>query len=120
MPGVSWIEYKTSKILFIDFKGCKSEKEMLDVLSSAQYMIQESQDGYLQLSDVSSVHATPQFMKILKKTARETPKVASKRAIVGITNHARRILLQTYSLILGTDSIKTFNDLEEAKNWLVS
>lgn len=120
MPGVRWIEHNGKEILFIDFKGCQSENEMLGIIFNAQQSIKSIEGEYLQLSDVSSVFATPNFMRTLKNVAEETPSDASKRAIVGITNHARRILLQTYALMLKTKSIKPFHSLEEAKDWLVS
>lgn len=120
MPGVSWIEHKSKKILFIDFKGCLAEKEMLGIVFIAQQQIKLIEGEYLQLSDVSSVFATPNFMRTLKNVAKQTPHTASRRAIVGVTNLARRILLQAYVMSLGTHSIKPFKNLEEAKDWLVS
>lgn len=120
MPGVSWIEHKSKKILFIDFKGCKAEKDMVGILFIAQEQIKLIEGEYLQLSDVSTVFATPNFMRTLKDVAKQTPRTASKRAIVGVTNHARRILLQAYVMSLGTHSIKPFKDLEEAIEWLVA
>jgi len=59
-------------------------------------------------------------MKKAKEVAKDTPKLATKRAIVGINSPSRKVLLKGYNLILGKDAIKPFNDFEEAKDYLVS
>jgi hypothetical protein len=60
-------------------------------------------------------------MKEAKKIAKETPKLAKKRAIVGINSNSRTILLKAYNLVLGSqNAMKPFRSLEEAKEWLIS
>ncbi len=120
MPGVSKIQHKGKTILYIDYQGCKSEEEMIEILKKAQEIIIRDNKPYVQLTNITNAFATPQYMKKAKEVAKNTPKLATKRAIVGIDSPSRKVLLQGYNLILGKNGIKPFNDLEEAKNYLTS
>lgn len=119
MSQVSKIQHKGKEILFIDYKGSKSVEEMVEVLREAQQIIIMDNKPYLQLTDLSQAFATPEYMNEAKKIAKETPKLATKRAIVGINSPGRKILLKAYNLILGKEAIQPFDTLEEAKDWLV-
>ncbi|MBN1181342.1 MAG: hypothetical protein JXB49_03580 [Bacteroidales bacterium] len=119
MAGISKIEHKGKEIFFIDYDGCANEEEMVAILKKAQQEILKEQPGYLQLTNLKNAFATSNFMNEAKKVARETPRTAKKRAIVGVDNPARKILLQAYNLIIGSNGMKPFNTLEEAKDWLV-
>jgi len=74
----------------------------------------------LQKQDIEVVMLTGDAENAAKEVAKDTPKLATKRAIVGINSPSRKVLLQAYNLILGKDAIKPFDDLEKAKDFLVS
>ena len=116
MPGVNKIKHKGKEILFIDYKGCRSEEEMVEILKQAQKIIIEDNKEYLQLTDLTDAFATPSYMKEAKKVAKDTPKLAKRRAIVGINSPGRKILLKGYNLILGKEAIRPFDGLEKAKD----
>lgn len=82
------------------------------------FIIKDNKE-YLQLTDITNAFATPSYMKEAKKVAKDTPKLAKKRAIVGIDSPGRKILLKGYNLILGKEAIRPFDDLKNAKDWLV-
>lgn len=119
MPGVSKIVYKGKEILFIDYKGTKDVAEMLVILKQAQKIIIQENKEYLQLTDISNAYATQEYMEAAKKVAKDTPKLATKRAIVGITSPTKKILLMAYNLVIGKNGLKPFDNLEEAKDWLI-
>jgi hypothetical protein len=118
MPGVDYIKYKGKAILFIDFEGCVIEQELIAIIKKTQQLIIEKNEEYLQLANMKGVYATPKFMKEAKKAAQETPKLAKKRAIVGVDSHSRKIMLQAYNLVLGSQ-VRSFRTLKEAMDWLV-
>jgi len=120
MAGVSKIQHKGKTILYIDYQGSKSEDEMIEILKQAQEIIIKENRPYLQLTNLNNAFATPQYMKKAKEVAKDTPKLATKRAIVGINSPSRKVLLQAYNLMLGKDAIKPFDDLEKAKDYLIS
>jgi hypothetical protein len=119
MPGVSKIYHKGKEILFIDYKGTANDLEMIAILKETQKIIISDNKEYLQLVDISNAFATPLYMQAAKQVAKETPKLAKKRALVGITSSSRKILLMGYNLLLGKNGLRPFDTLEEAKNWLV-
>lgn len=69
---------------------------------------------------MTNAFATPGYMKEAKQIAKDTPKLAVKRAIVGINSTGRVILLKAYNMVIGANNvIKPFSCIEEAKDWLV-
>lgn len=118
MADVSKILHKGKEILLVDYRGCVNEEEMLKIMRKAQQIIIEDNREYLQLVDFRGTIATSIYMNEAKKIAKETPKLATKRAIVGINNKSREILLQVYNLVIGKKGLKPFETLEEAKDWL--
>jgi hypothetical protein len=121
MAGIEKIQYKGKEILYINYQGCRSDEEMIKILKEAQAIIIQDNKVYFQLTDLRNTFATPGYMKAVKEVAKETPRLAKKRAILGIDSPARLILLKAYNLILGSETaIKPFKSFEEAKDWLVS
>ncbi len=121
MAGIQKIVHKGKEILYINYQGCKSEQEMIALLKEAAALIIKENKPYLQLTDMTNAFATPGYMKEAKKIAKDTPKLAKKRAIVGIDSAGRLFLLKMYSIVIGSENaVKPFSSLEEAKDWLVS
>jgi hypothetical protein len=121
MGEVSKISHKGKEILYINYNGCKSDSEMIEILHKAVEIIVKENKEYLQLTDLTNSYATPGYMKEAKQVAKNTPKLATKRAIVGINSTGRLILLKAYNLMIGDENaVKPFSSLEEAKDWLVS
>lgn len=121
MAGISKINHKGKEILYINYQGCKTDDEMIGIMKEAVRIIIEDNKEYLQLTDMTNAFATPGYMKEAKQIAKNTPKLAKKRAIVGINSPARVILLKAYNMVIGSENmIKPFNSIEEAKDWLVS
>lgn len=118
MPGVSKIMHKGKEILFIDYNGTADDNEMIAIIKKAQQIIINDNKEYLQLVDISNAHATSKYMAVAKEVAKETPRTAIKRAIVGITP-LKKIILTGYNFIIGGIGLKPFPTLEEAKNYLV-
>ena len=118
MSGVSKISHQGKEVMYIDYRECKSDEEMIVILKEAQALVIKENKPYLQLTDMRGVSATKVYMDAVKKVAKETPKIALKRAILGVDSVARRILLRAYSLVVGGAGIKPFDDREEALDWL--
>ena len=118
MSGVSKIMHKGKEILFIDYNGTADDNEMIRILKEAQQIVIKENKPYLQLTDISNAHATSKFTKELKRVGAETPKTATKRAIVGITP-IKKIILTGYNFIIGGVGLKPFSTIDEAKDYLV-
>ena len=117
MPGVNKIMHKGKEILFVDYNGTADDNEMITILKKAQQIVIHDNKEYLQLVDMTNAHATSKYMTEAKQVAEETPKLATKRAIVGITP-IKKIILTGYNFMIGGVGLKPFNTLAEAKDYL--
>lgn len=113
------INHQGKEILYVDYRGCKNEEEMIEILLEAQKTVIEDNKPYLQLTNLSNSYPTYNYISKAKQVAKETPKIAIKRAIVGIDSPARRVLLKGYNLIVGGKGLQPFNTEAEALDWLV-
>ncbi len=116
---VSKINHKGKEILYVDYTDCKSVDEMVENLKKAQQIVIKDNKPYLQLTNVTNAYVTAEFMTEAKKVAKETPKIAIKRAIVGIDSVGRKVLLRGYNLLIGKNALRPFDNLVAAKDWLV-
>lgn len=119
MSGIRKEIYKGQEILVIDYNGCMTDKEMFDVLYKATEVIKKDNKPYLQLTILEDAYASYNYIKEVKRVAKEMPKTAIKRAVVGINSNARKVLLKGYNLVLGGKGLVPFDTLQEAKDWLV-
>jgi len=115
---VKKINHNDKEILYINYGDCKTEEEMIANLIKAQEMIVTDNKPYLQLTNLQGAYPTFNFMKKAKQVAKDTPKLAQKRAIVGIDSPSRKILLKGYNMILGGKGLAPFDDENEALEWL--
>lgn len=120
MAGVEKINYKGKTIFFADYKTCDTEDKMLAVLYQMRDMVSEHNSEYYQLSDITGCYLTPKYMDELKKIAKTIPQTAIKRATVGFDSFTKKILLKMYNLLIAKNGIQPFDDLQTAKDWLVS
>ena len=119
MPGVRTVIYKDKEILVIDYNGCATDAEMLKVLYEARETILRENKPYLQLTILENAYVSFSYMNELKRIAKEMPKLAIKRAIVGVNSNARKVLLKGYNMIFGGNGMHPFDTEIEAKEWLV-
>jgi hypothetical protein len=116
MAGASIISYKGKEILFTDFKGTKSEKEMIDILEKGAQILLKKGNPMLLLTDLTGAYVLPDFMKKAKELGKSTKSLTLKEAIVGIKG-PKKTLLNLYNIFTGI-AAKAFNTEEEAKEYL--
>lgn len=116
MP-VTWIEYQGKKILYADHRGLKNEDALLaNVDLQAQY-VRASSEKVLMLADFRNTYIGSKFLERAKSYGTRHESKLAKHAMIGITG-IKRILLNAYILFTG-DPVKTFDDEESAKKYLV-
>ena len=117
MP-ISWIDYKGKKILFIDMKGAKSE-EMLTIIEEQKKIIDESSEPVLLLNDFRDTFASSEYMDRAKKYGKEQKDKIKKTALLGIQG-IKKILVRTYIMFSNNENTKIFDNIEEAKEYLIN
>lgn len=115
--SIEWINHKGMKILFFNCKNLNEEtlKSEADVLLAT--VIKEPERSVLILTDVRETVGTTEVVQIFKEYGDKMKKYFRKQAVIGITG-VRHILLNAVSRFTG--QAQAFDDIEKAKDWLVS
>jgi hypothetical protein len=116
--GVSWIEYKSTRILFVDYRGAKTPEEMIKILDEQERY--EIKDPRLRiLTNFEGTYGNNAYMDKVKAYGKRLRGNSSVRqAVLGITG-IKKILFEGYILFTGDKSTKTFATEDEAKEWLI-
>ncbi len=117
MAGHSIITYKGKEILYVDYQGMK-EGEILEEMDKATDFALKEGRPMLRLSNMTNVFAVSSVVEKAKQSGKRTKHLTIKRAAVGITG-AKRVLFNAFNRFTGNNA-RAFDDLEEAKEWLVS
>lgn len=117
--GSKWVEHKGKKIVYLDFRECKSEDELVQVLLQAQGLIQATTGTVVTLSNYEGVSVTAGFLSRLKdlgKRAVQNQRI-ERMAILGITE-MKSVLVQGYLNATGQRNARTFDTEANALDWL--
>lgn len=118
MKYVSFIEHKNQSIVFVDYKLCKNENEMIDAINEVADFLKRSFVCHRTLSDFTGTFGTDKFMARAKELGKEVFSIKTTReAILGIT-FIKKILLRAYN-IFAADKIMAFDTREQALEYLV-
>jgi hypothetical protein len=112
-----WIEHKGKKIFFADysnFTNLESLKAEVDYATSIT--INEPKDSILLLVDVSGTLGDSELVDCIKESAQKDDDNMKKVAVVGVSGY-RQIFLRAVIKFIRL-SVKTFDTLEDAKDWL--
>ncbi|MEQ8905192.1 hypothetical protein [Ekhidna sp.] len=118
MP-VSYITHKGKEILYIDLTESKSEKRSLELLEETKDAYLKATNKLLVLVNSEGAYVNAVVSSKMKEYGRTYFKDrAEKRAFVGIGG-LKKLIFKAYTNIVG-GNIKLFDDLEEAKDYLVA
>jgi hypothetical protein len=112
-----WIEHKGKRIFFADYSGFQNLdafKEEADY--STSITITQPDNSVLLLVDVTGTIAKTEMVDYITESANKYKEKMKKTAVVGVSGY-RRIFLRAVVRLTGM-SVKDFNDIEEAKDWL--
>lgn len=119
MGECKFITYAGQEILFADHVGLREETLLHSLRRANQKAIEAPQDDLLLLADYSNTYVNDEIMVYLTgEESKQAAKKARKIAVIGVTG-IKKIFLNTYNLVTGSGT-RAFNDLESAKQYLVS
>ena len=120
MLGIENIIYKGKAFLYLDYRALKTDQELVAFILEIQSLVLAKEEPFVQLTDLRGVALTKAFLETLRKAARETPKIARKRAVLGLDSLAKQVLLKSYNAtVKGEGPVRSFDNKEEALEWLV-
>ena len=113
-----WIEYKGKKIFYQDFsKLFYNSTAVKAELAEVQNIVKtQPQNSVLILTDMRDTNVGSDLLPAMNAASAATKAYARKTAVLGVTG-AKRKLADLLSTLTG-QSLKYFDDMESAKDWL--
>src|SRR5215210_5973639 len=114
-----WIEHKGKKIFYQDFsKNFYNAPVVRAELAEVQKVVTaELKDSVLVLSDFRDTNVGSELLSSMNEASAATKAYVHKTAVLGVTG-VKRKLADLLTALTG-QSLKYFDDMEAAKNWLV-
>jgi hypothetical protein len=115
-----WITYKGKRIFFVDLSGFGRHPDALreELVQAEAAAYREPEGSLLVLTDVRDTILSSEVMDFVKQSSARATKHIRKEAIIGMTG-IRQVLLDAVSRFSGR-RFTVFDDVEVAKDWLVS
>ena len=120
MP-ITWIEYKEKKLLFIDASNLMNDSVALraELESLVDLLAHEPKNSVFAMADLRKTHLNNNSLLALMSNAPLAAPYFHRSALIIELNNARRIVLDSLGRFIG-HLPKRFEDMDEAKEWLVS
>ena len=117
MP-IAWKDCRGKKYLFVDYRGLKTEQDLLGLLEQYAQIVKSSPGKVMALADFTETSLSSNYMNRVKTLGKEvfTVKV-HKTAVLGVVG-LKKILMQGYLTFTGDKNTRAFTSEAEALNWL--
>jgi hypothetical protein len=120
--GASFIDYKGKEIYYVNYSNIKTNEEFLATIKQTNAFREkvkaQGKRDLLMLVDITGSFVYGEVLEEIKKASKITKTLTAREAVVGITG-GKKILLrivQTFSNM----SLKVFDTVDDAKEWLIS
>jgi hypothetical protein len=117
MP-TTWITHQGKRVLYTDFRDCKTEAEMEAVFEKAVQMVLASPDPVLTMNNFDGVAVPGTFLRTLRTRGADYKHKVRAKAVLGVTG-IKKTLINTYSVLTGIDA-RAFDTEAAALAYLVS
>ncbi len=115
-PRVRFIEHKESRILYIDFSHATPEEFLATIELAEKTIGAEPPSSLLTLTNAEKAMHDRHVTERLKSYVEHNKPYVKAGAVVGL-NELRKIIFNFLNKASGR-SLKAFDDVTEAKNWL--
>ena len=114
-----WLEHKGKRIFYCDWSDFGYDVSALEaeVDECNRLTLAQPRNSMLSIVDVRGTVASKEAMQVFKSSSAKSKPFVRKSAVIGITGY-KKVLLEAVSAFSG-QSFGIFNDLEEAKDWVV-
>ncbi len=116
----NWIEHKGKKIFYQDFSKhfYNSTAVKSELIEVQKVVLAEPKNSVLVLSDMRDTNIGSDLLPVMNAASTATKNHILKTAVLGVTG-VKRKLADLLTALTG-QPLKYFDDVESAKNWLVS
>jgi hypothetical protein len=119
MQRIKTINHQAQNILYIDFSGCNNPDELVESVKIVKAVVSKNPaNSILCLTDMTDSLLTHELIVSLKDLAKFNAPYVKASAILGISRE-KQCLLDSVIQFSGR-KIVTFEEIQSAKDWLVS
>jgi hypothetical protein len=116
--GVSFIYHRGKKILYVDYRACKTPQDTIDIIEQVRELYLRTTENFLSLNDFTNVAVNNEYMEVVKKYGKELFDARTLRnTAIGITG-IKKVLLGVYNMAV-KNKLYAFDTKEEALEYLV-
>jgi len=115
---VSWMEHKGERILYTDYSNAKPDEVISTVDESVAVSFSQEKKSLLQIVNVSNASYDLKSWQYLRQRAKETEPYTKASAVLGVEGPKKHLL--TVTKMVSKRNIKAFDNIEDAKDWLIS
>jgi hypothetical protein len=117
-----FVEYNGKEIFHLDYSNKKNMYDLIDAIEQSVMYFKIHIEGHnknniLLLVDLTNSMVFGKAVDKLRESIKALNNITNKRAIVGL-NKSKQLFLNVLNSMFGKD-VKAFNDIGEAKKWLV-
>lgn len=120
--ALTTIKHKGKIIYYNDWRNLKNVADFKIHIESTNEdvhrLIKEGKTDILALADVTNSFLIGETLQLIKESGKLSKKITRKSAAIGLSL-AKRVILNSVNRF-GNTNIKAFDNIEEAKEWLVS
>lgn len=115
-----WMNHKTQRFLYGNFSGFGRDVEALraEIVAADEEICRQPLGTVLVLNDVRGTTTSTEAVTLFKESAARTKGWVARQAVVGVTG-IQKILAAAVARF-SSEELVLFDDIEEAKEWLVS
>lgn len=118
ITGVEWIDYNGKQVLYSNYEGCKTPKEMIKVLQEEVEILQKQEGRTLVMANYEKSFGSIEYMDALKDLGKRVLKnKIEKTATLGITG-VKEAFFKSYVFFTRQKNVRLFYDKEQALEWL--
>jgi len=115
---MSWVQYKGKEIEIDDFTNLSGDELVKIVRANSELTLSNGKKNILAIIDFTNSYANKDAINAFKEASEKTEHLLDKTAVLGITG-VKKILLNFLNKVTNIGA-KSFNSIEEAKEWLIS
>lgn len=114
-----WQTHKDHPFLLCDFAGLDGDALQTEIKESDALIMAQPLNSVLVLADLCGIALSGNSLSLFIDTIPRGQKFVRKTAVLGVSGH-KKMLFDAVLHITKADNMMIFDDLEKAKDWLVS
>jgi len=111
--------HKDRQIFFCDYVDLEIDQLQAELNAVDAFIMQQPQGSVLVLADVRGVSPTRENLSMFIKSVQHTKKYLRKSAAIGVGFSGQRKVLFDAVMRISGGNMVVFEDIEQAKDWLV-